>query len=68
MDWMEIWVWILDLPLGWMNQQRGSRAMSLTDQVIKMDVDSKGKASGAFLRARVAIEIDKPLHRGCFSV
>jgi hypothetical protein len=27
-----------------------------------MDVD--GKASGAFLRARVAVEIDKPLRRG----
>lgn len=37
--------------------------MSLIGSVIKMDVDSDGKASGAFLRARVAIEIDKPLRR-----
>lgn len=63
-DRMEIWVRILNLPLGWMNQQRGTRAMSLIDTVIKMDVDDDGKASGAFLRARVAIEIGKPLRRG----
>lgn len=29
-----------------------------------MDVDADGKASGAFLRARVAIEIDKPIRWG----
>jgi hypothetical protein len=63
-DRMEIWVRIINLPLGWMNQQRGSRAMGLIGTVIKVDVDADGKASGAFLRARVAIEIGKPLRRG----
>jgi hypothetical protein len=63
-DRMELWVRILNLPLGWMNQQRGARAMNLIGQVVKMDVDSDGKASGAFLRARVAIELDKPIRRG----
>jgi len=63
-DRMEIWVRILKLPLGWMNQQRGTRSMSLIGHVVKMDVDGDGKASGAFLRARVAIELDKPLRRG----
>lgn len=29
-----------------------------------MDVDGDGKASGAFLRARVAIDLEKPLRRG----
>lgn len=38
--------------------------MSLIGQVVRMDVDADGKASGAFLRARVTIEIDKPLRRG----
>lgn len=61
---MKIWARILNLPLGWMNEQRGSRAMSLIRQVIKMDVDVDGKASGAFLRGRMAIEIDKPLRQG----
>lgn len=38
--------------------------MSLIGHVVKMDVDKGGKASGAFLHGRVAIEIDKPLRRG----
>jgi len=63
-DRLELWVRILNLPLGWMNQTRGSRAMSLIGHVVKMDVDVDGKASGAFLRAQVAIEIDKLLRRG----
>ncbi|CAN6328230.1 unnamed protein product [Urochloa humidicola] len=63
-DRMDIWVRILNLPLGWMNQHRGSRAMSLLGEVKKMDVDADGKASGAFLRARVAIEINRPIKRG----
>jgi hypothetical protein len=63
-DRMELWVRILNLPLGWMNRSRGSRAMSLIGQVVKMDVDKDDKSSGAFLRAQVAIESDKPLRRG----
>jgi hypothetical protein len=63
-DRRELWVRILNLPLGWMNQTRGSRAMSLIRSVIKMDVDVDGKASGAYLCARVAIEIDKPVRHG----
>ena len=57
---------ILNLPLGWMNQQRGSCAMSLIGNVVKIDVDADGEASGAcgVLTCPVAIEIDKPLRRG----
>jgi hypothetical protein len=61
---MEIWVRLLDLPLGWMNQQRGARAMKLIGEVVKVDVDKFGKDSGPFLRARVAIDLDKPIKRG----
>jgi hypothetical protein len=32
----------------------------------KIDADEKGKASGSFLGARVAIDINKPLRRGLF--
>ena len=38
--------------------------MGLIGHVVRMDVDKDGSASGAFLRARIAIEIDKPLRRG----
>lgn len=41
-DWMELWVRVLNLPLGWMNQTRGSRAMSLIRRVVKMDLDTDG--------------------------
>lgn len=61
---MEVWARILNLPLGWMNRSKGSRAMGLLGRVVRMDVDGDGKASGAYLRARVAIEVDKPIRRG----
>lgn len=67
-DRMEVWVRILNLPLGWMNWTRGTRAMSLIINMVKMDVDVDGKASGAFLHARVAIEIDKPVRRGVLRI
>jgi len=63
-DRLELWVRILNLPLGWMNRTKGAKAMGLIGNVLKMDVDSDGKASGAFLRARVAIEVEKPIRRG----
>jgi hypothetical protein len=61
---MEIWARLIDVLLGWMNQQRGARAMGLLGEVVRMDVDGEGKANGPFLRARVAIDISKPIRRG----
>jgi len=63
-DKVEMWVRILNLPIGWMNRDKGSRVMDMIGKVVSMDVDADGKASGAFLRARVAIDIDKPFRRG----
>ena len=67
-DRVELWVCIINLPLGWMNRTRGSRAISmdLIGNVIQMDVDVEGKASGAFLGACVAVRIEKPVKRGIF--
>ena len=65
-DRVELWVRIINLPLGWMNRTRGSRAMDLIGNVIQMDVDVEGKASGAFLGACVAVRIEKPVKRGIF--
>ncbi|KAK3129161.1 hypothetical protein QOZ80_6BG0472640 [Eleusine coracana subsp. coracana] len=61
---MEMWVRILNLPFGWMNDKRGARVAGLIGDLVKMDVDAHGKASGPYLRARVAVEINKPLRRG----
>lgn len=63
-DRMDIWVRILNLPLEWMNEQRGIKVMRLLGEGQKMHVDGDGKASGVFLRARVAIELKKPIKRG----
>lgn len=63
-DKMELWVRILNLPLGWMNDKKGRKPMELLGEVIKMDVDGDGKACGAFLHARVIIDVLKPIRRG----
>ncbi|XP_040385781.1 uncharacterized protein LOC121056051 [Oryza brachyantha] len=63
-DKMEIWVRILNLLVGWMNRQRGVRALDLIGSVIGIDVHKDGEASGPFLRGRVAIEVAKPIRRG----
>jgi len=65
-DRMSIWVRILDLPFGWMNAKKGEKVARSIGRVEKIDVNEKGKASGSFLRARVALEINKPLRRGLF--
>lgn len=38
--------------------------MSLIGELVKLDVDKDGKASGAFLRPRVSVELSKLLRRG----
>lgn len=48
---MELWAHIINLPLGWMNRSRGSRAMEMLGKVLSMDVDKDGKENGAFLQA-----------------
>ena len=63
-DKIDLWVRILNLPLGWMNSHRGARAMGLTGEVKKMDVDGDGKANGPFLHGRIAVDLSKPLRRG----
>lgn len=53
-------MWILNLPLGWMNERMGSHVTNLIGTVVKLDVDIDEKASGAFLHGCVSIEIEKP--------
>jgi hypothetical protein len=61
---INLWVHILNLGLGWMNAHRGTRAMNLIRKVKKLDVDGHAKASGPFIRARVVVDLAKPLRRG----
>jgi hypothetical protein len=59
-----MWVCILDLPFGWINAKRGGHVASLIGEVLKVETDDEGKANGAFLRARVMVDMSKPLRRG----
>jgi hypothetical protein len=62
-----IWVRILNLPFGLMNDQRGKELAGRVGKVEKMDVDVKGKAWGEYLRFRATVDVTKPFMR-CVSV
>jgi hypothetical protein len=47
-----------------MNDKRVAHAAGLIGEVMKVEADAGGQVCGPFLRARVAVEIDKPLQRG----
>ncbi|KAM0824031.1 hypothetical protein ACQ4PT_070473 [Festuca glaucescens] len=66
-DRLAIWAQILNLPFGLMNDSHGKGLASNIGKVEKMDVDSKGRAWGEFLRVRVSINAQEPLLR-CVSV
>lgn len=55
-DSLEIWARVLDLPLGWMNKRKGTGVMNMLGKLKQLDVDADGKASGAFLRARIVMD------------
>lgn len=44
-----------------MNAKKGEKEARSIGVVEKIDTNKKGKASSSFLRARVAMEINKPL-------
>jgi hypothetical protein len=64
---LDVWVRILNLPYGLMNNQWGKELAGRIGKVGKMDVDDKGRAWGDYLRFRAAIKIKEPLMR-CVSV
>jgi hypothetical protein len=64
---LDVWVRILNLPYGLMNNQWGKDLAGRIGKVGKMDVDDKGRAWGDYLRFRAAIKIKEPLMR-CVSV
>ncbi|EEE59262.1 hypothetical protein OsJ_11281 [Oryza sativa Japonica Group] len=54
----------LEPPTRLDDKHRGELAMGLVGVVRKLEVDSDGKASGPYLRGRVAIVVAKSLRRG----
>jgi hypothetical protein len=63
-DQMSIWVRIYNLPFGLMNRKWGYEIARMVGPVEKLEVDAQDRAWGAYLRAKVKINITKPLRRG----
>jgi hypothetical protein len=64
---LDIWVRILNLPFGLMNDKRGKGLAGRVGEVGRMDVDVQGRAWGDYLCFRASIKITEPLMR-CVSV
>ncbi|XP_062186552.1 uncharacterized protein LOC133890122 [Phragmites australis] len=61
---LQVWVRVLDLPFKLMNKKWGEViAKQIGHELIRLDVDEKGKPRGSSLRARITIDITKPLMR-----
>lgn len=45
-------------------RKEGARAAGLISKLITLGFDADVNASGSFLRDRVSVEVEKPLHRG----
>ncbi|KAL6660850.1 hypothetical protein ACP70R_000234 [Stipagrostis hirtigluma subsp. patula] len=60
---MAIWVRIYDLPFGLMNSKWGNEMAKKVGLVMKVEVDANDRAWGPFLRARVQVDLSKPLLR-----
>lgn len=46
---MKMWVRILNLPFGWMEEKHGVRVASLIGKVVRVEAGSDGKVSGPYL-------------------
>ncbi|KAE8772758.1 hypothetical protein D1007_55169 [Hordeum vulgare] len=66
-DTLSMWVRILNLPFGLMNDDRGKALASTLGKVERMDVDDKGRAWGDYMRVRIFVDVNQPLMR-CVSV
>jgi hypothetical protein len=66
-DRMAIWIRINDLTFGLMNNKWGWKLAEKVGLVLKVEADSHGRAWEPYLKAKVQIDISKPLLR-CLSV
>jgi hypothetical protein len=63
-DRVAFWVRIYGLPLACMGQEIGRQIGAAIGEVEMVDTDEEGAAWGEFLRARIKVDLTKPLLRG----
>lgn len=66
-DKLAVWIRIHNLPFGLMNKKWGMELAGKVGTEVKVEVDAQDRAWGPFLRARVSIDLSKPLLR-CVSI
>ncbi|CAN6197596.1 unnamed protein product [Urochloa humidicola] len=59
-----IWLRVMKLPFGMMNEATGEAIGAELGSFIDMDLDDDGTAVGRYLRIKVRLDIRKPLMRG----
>ncbi|KAM0856530.1 hypothetical protein ACQ4PT_049044 [Festuca glaucescens] len=61
-DRLPIWVWVMNLPFN-LHDNWGEKIARGLGESIKIDTTNKMLVSGKYLRARVSIDVNKPLQR-----
>jgi hypothetical protein len=66
-DNMVVWIRIYNLPFSLMNKKWGMELARKVGTDVKVEVDAQDRAWGQYLRARVMVDVSKPLLR-CVSI
>ncbi|KAL5821045.1 hypothetical protein ACOSQ3_022927 [Xanthoceras sorbifolium] len=59
-----IWIELYNVPLAWLNKDAGYFLGSMVGIVKEVNTGESGECAGSFIRARVLVDVSKPLIRG----
>ncbi|KAL5823058.1 hypothetical protein ACOSQ4_020958 [Xanthoceras sorbifolium] len=59
-----IWIQLYNVPLAWLNKDAGYFLGGMVGIVKEVDTGESGKCASSFIRARVLVDVSKPLIRG----
>ncbi|KAL5756647.1 hypothetical protein ACOSQ2_021393 [Xanthoceras sorbifolium] len=59
-----IWIQLYNVPLAWLNKDAGYFLGGMVGLVKEVDTGENGECTGSFIRARVLVDVSKPLTRG----
>ncbi|KAL5767746.1 hypothetical protein ACOSQ2_014529 [Xanthoceras sorbifolium] len=59
-----IWIQLYNVPLAWLNKDAGYFLGSMVKIVKEVDTGESGECADSFIRARVLVNVSKPLIRG----